>query len=501
MSDNPKNNNSENEIGENIDEILEILDKYKLPEQKTAVKEKTEPDSIESTQQTIKINDSATAHFTEIIDATAVRQGKNDMTMHFAPVQNEDESEEEEKEAVEDEVELESLPRKKKKRKKDKENLGLFGIFSGVFKTIMYLIFVIGVAAYVSYNVIKIGNEVFAFVKPETEVNITITENMTTAQVAELLEEKGVIEFDWVFKLYAKYRSDVDSYIPGEYTISCNSNYDEIVTKFTVVEVAREVVKITIPEGFTVDQIIDLLTSNGVGQREDYINVINNHPFKHEFMVKLNTLDLSEDRIYRLEGYLFPDTYFFYQDDDEVDVINKMLNAFEDKFDISFYDRCDELGMTLDEVITLASMVEAESKFAIDLECVSSVFHNRLNNWAEDKKFLQSDATIQYVLPEHKEDLSQADKDLNNPYNTYVYKGLPPGAICNPGIDAITAALWPDDPLDANGKSFTAYFFVSNKYGKTYYAMTDAGHDVNKKQVEKDNAEYDAIHQTESTTD
>lgn len=491
MSETPNNNNSDKEIGDNIDEILEILDKYKIPEEKKSSDKNDESDPNESTKQAPVIQDAVTAHFTEVFDPVVVKkdQDKNDMTVHFAAIEDGEEDSEIEKEA-----ELERLP--KKKRKKANKEFGIFGLFSSIFKTIMYLVFVIGVSAYVSYNTIKIGNEVFAFVKPSTEVDIVITENMTTADVANLLKEKGVIEYDWAFKLYVKYRSAKDTYLPGEHKITCDMNYDEIVSALTVVKVEREIVQITVPEGYSIDQIIDLLISKGIGNRAEYVDVINNYDFQHDFMQKLKEIQLSPDRKYRLEGYLFPDTYFFYQDDSAVTVINKFLNNFESKFDESFYARCDELGMNLDEVITLASMAEAEAKFSIDLEYVSSVFHNRLKSQYYPE--LESDATIQYVLTEHKENLTQADLDLDNPYNTYVYDGLPPSAICNPGIDAISAALWPDDPVDSYGKSFKAYFFVSNKYGKIYYAQTNGIHEQNEKQVDKDNEDYDAFHGTES---
>ena len=495
MSETPKNNNSDKEIGDNIDEILEILDKYKIPEEKKSSNKNDESDPNESTKQAPVIQDAVTTHFTEVFDPVVVKkdQDKNDMTVHFAAIEDGEEDSEIEKEA-----ELERLP--KKKRKKANKEFGIFGLFSSIFKTIMYLVFVIGVSAYVSYNTIRIGNEVFAFVKPSTEVDIVITENMTTADVANLLKENGVIEYDWAFKLYVKYRSAKDTYLPGEHKITFDMNYDEIVNALTVVKVEREIVQITVPEGYSIDQIIDLLISEGIGNRAEYVDVINNYDFKHDFMQKLKEIQLSPNRKYRLEGYLFPDTYFFYQDDSAVTVINKFLNNFESKFDESFYTRCDELGMNLDEVITLASMAEAEAKFSIDLEYVSSVFHNRLNNWTGTDRKMQSDATIQYVLPEHKEDLSQADLDLDNPYNTYMYTELPPSAICNPGIDAISAALWPDDPVDSNGKSFKAYFFVSNKYGKIYYAQTEPVHNQNKRQAEKDNLQYDEYHNNESTT-
>ena len=209
-------------------------------------------------------------------------------------------------------------------------------------------------------------------------------------------------------------------------------------------------------------------------------------------MQELDKNGYPESRKYRLEGYLYPDTYFFYKTSPEYLVINKMLNNFDDKFwrhlDVFRADIAKH-NMSVDDIVTLASMIQAEAKLFIDFEAVSYVFHNRLTH-AGTFPYLQSDATIQYVLPEHVEDFTQEQLDLDNPYNTYKYKGLPPGAICNPGYDALSAAIYPDAPANSDGASVNAYYFVSNKAGKTYYAETRAQHDRNKLTVKKDNEEY-----------
>lgn len=488
MNTNPEKNNISKD--ENVDEILEILESYKKFEPESD--KKTEEQAEVPDEGATKITDAVTAHFTEVIDAAAIRRAGGDMTMHFAALE-EEKSEPENDDKTE--TVIEKMP---KRRRKNKVAKGAFGLFSGIFKTLMYIIFVLGVSAYVSYNVIMIGNDIFAFVKPENVKTITLTENMTNKDVAKLLEDNGIISFDWVFELYVKNKYTKNPYLTGEIEVSPNMNYDELLIKLKFVETVREVVKITIPEGYTTDQIIELLTSNGIGNKKDYIDVINNYPFKHKFIAKLADIPKSPDRRYRLEGYMFPDTYLFYRDDSAVTVINKMLNNFESKFDESFYARCDVLGMNFDEIIILASMVEAEAKFPIDLECVSSVFHNRLNSELSYFKKMQCDATVQYFLPERKEILPISDTEIDHPYNTYIYEGLPPGAISNPGIDAITAALWPDNPVNDNGVSFKAYYFVSNLSGKTYYAATKEAHDQNIKKAKADNAEYNSLYNNES---
>ena len=260
--------------------------------------------------------------------------------------------------------------------------------------------------------------------------------------------------------------------------------------------------RVTVPEGYTVDQIIELLVSKGIGEREKYVEAINEYPYKHEFVRALEELGYPETRKYRLEGYLYPDTYDFYQDDEEYLVINKFLNNFQQKFWSSYKsvyaEDIEALGFTFDDVITLASMVQAEAKYASDFEAISYVFHNRLKHSDTFPK-LESDATIQYVLSERKEDLTGADLAVDSPYNTYLYEGLPPGAICNPGIDAITTAIYPAPPTTESGQTINAYFFVSNKKGTTYYAVTSAEHEANKKRVERENAELEASEESEAS--
>ena len=487
MNDNPEKNS--NNSNENIDEILEILDSYKKFDLEA---ENKNDDKDAADEGATKITDAVTSHFTEVIDAAAIRRAGGDMTIHFSTVEEKNtESDDDEK----TETVIEKMP---KRRRNGNKARGAFSIFSGIFKTLMYIIFVLGVSAYVSYNVIMIGNDIFAFVKPENIKTITLKENMTDKEVAKLLKDNGIINYDWAFEFYYKNKSSSKAFLKGDFEVSPSMNYDELLTKLTTVKTEREIIKITIPEGYTNNQIIDLLTSNGIGSKEGFVDVINNYPFKHEFVEKLSKIQKSPHRIYRLEGYMFPDTYLFYRDDSEVSVINKMLNNFESKFDKTFYDRCDELGMNMDEIVILASMVEAEARFPIDLECVSSVFHNRLNSNLSYFKKMQCDATVQYFLPERKEILLVSDTEIDNPYNTYIYEGLPPGAISNPGIDAITAALWPDDPINDNGVAFKAYYFVSNLYGKTYYATTKEAHDRNIKQAKADNEEYNSLYNNES---
>ena len=381
----------------------------------------------------------------------------------------------------------------------------VFQKLSLIPKAVIYIVIVALVSAYLSYYIISIGNDVFALVSDEGVVEINIPEKATDEDVAQILQDKGIIEYAWVYKLYMRYRGSGDDdseYIPGAHRVNKNYNYSQIITALTVSRTAREVVRLTIPEGFTVDQIIDLFVENGLGTREKYIEAVNEYPYKHEFVRKLEELGYPETRKYRLEGYLFPDTYEFYTTTSEVYVINALLNNFEEKFWKDFvkpdssgesYQQLMETqyGMTFDDIITLASMVQAEGRTAVDFECISYVFHNRLKHSGTFPN-LESDATIQYTLEKREQDSKKIDVSIDTPYNTYLYPGLPPGAICNPGIETIMSAMFPSAPLTDRGYEIDAYFFVSNNAGKTYYATTVAGHENNKAQVERDNEAIEA---------
>ena len=378
------------------------------------------------------------------------------------------------------------------KRRAGRKVLSFLGGCSFLVKAAVYIIIVLIASAFLSYTVITVGNDVFAFIKGDHEVTVSVPEGATRKQVAYLLASNDIIEYEWAFNLYMIYQSDGETeFIPGEHTLNSNMNYSQLITALTVEPYVRTEIRVTIPEGYTVDQIIDLLVSKGIGERDKYVEAINNYPYKHEFVNALEELGYPETRKYRLEGYLYPDTYDFYQDEEEYLVINKFLNNFQQKFWNSyqsvFAEDIEALGLTFDDIITLASMVQAEAKLAADFEGISYVFHNRLSHSDQFPK-LESDATIQYFLEERHEDLTEEELNDPNPYNTRVHEGLPPGAISNPGIDAITAAIYPSAPTNENNVKIDAYFFVSNKAGKTYYAVTLSGHLANIQQVERDNA-------------
>ncbi len=368
------------------------------------------------------------------------------------------------------------------------------GLTFSVLKSVIYVFFVLLCSAFLSFFIITAGNDVFALVKTGTPTPFTITEDDDYISVSEKLKESGAIEYDWLFKMFLIFQTDdtdeID-FIEGNYQLEPSLNYTQIFSELTVEPYVQNEISITIPEGYTTDQIIDILVKNGISTKDELVEVINNYPFKHEFVQKLEREGYSENRIYRLEGYLFPDTYYFYENSDAVQVINKFLNNFNSKvwreYKSTYKEACEYSGLSFDEALTLASIVQMEGLTLLDYENISQVFHNRLDSKSYPK--LESCATVQYILEERHDIITEADTKIDNPYNTYMYDGLPPGAICNPGINALESALFPafDAETLKENNIKTAYFFVSDLAGNIYYAETERGHEKNKALADKVN--------------
>ena len=338
---------------------------------------------------------------------------------------------------------------------------------TSLLKGIVYIVAVLVISVFASWTIIEVANDVFAFAKSDEAVTVVIEEEMTANDVAQMLYENGIIKYPTMYELFIRLKEESTDYLVGEYEISPSMNYGDINDTFTYIAHTREQVVVTVPEGYTVDQIIDLLLKNGIGTREGFVAAINEFDYGYRFMQGLD--DLDPERTYRLEGYLFPDTYYFFKDASEVAVIDKFLVNFERKVSEEYYERADVLGMSMDDLIILASMIQAEGMTLSDFENISSVFHNRLANPRTYPK-MQSDATLQYILDKRKTALTASDLQIDSKYNSYKYNGLPPGSICNPGMDAINCALYPAET--------GYYYFLADGRGNTYFSETLEQHDA-----------------------
>ena len=203
-------------------------------------------------------------------------------------------------------------------------------LLTSVLKAVIYILGVLVASIVISYTVIVVSNDVFAFVKPSTQIDVVIPESPDLSDIADILKENGVIKYPGIFKFYTKLKDSKAEFVGGTYTVSPSMNYDMLKSTFKLKKGGKTEVSVTVPEGYTIDQIINLLLEKGIGTKEGYIDAIQNYPFNYWFVEQLT--ELSPDRKYRLEGYLYPDTYYFYSDSDEVTVINKFLSNFQPSY-------------------------------------------------------------------------------------------------------------------------------------------------------------------------
>ena len=285
---------------------------------------------------------------------------------------------------------------------KDKEYSGT--ALSSVVKAMIYIAAVFVIGGMLGYYGVVIGNDVFALVKSTDEITVTIPDGLTTAELGDTLKEAGVIRFPGIFSLYGNLRHDSKPYIAGEYVVSPSMNFDQLRSAFHEKVPEATIISITIPEGYTTDEIIDLFLENGIGTREKFVDAIQNYDFEGYWF--LDELETKEGRRYRLDGYLYPS------------VIYKLLDRFDEIFPDAYKDAVKERGFTVDEVVTLASMVQKEAKYESEFGWISSVFNNRLShpNY-ETQGYLNSDATTLYGLDDDKGFVTGGDNEKDGPYN------------------------------------------------------------------------------------
>jgi len=354
---------------------------------------------------------------------------------------------------------------KKKKRRKKRIKEAAKGI-----SALVYILIVTAISfALAIYGLIAL-NDYLGLVKKDEMIQISIPENATTGQVAKILKEKGVISQEMTFRIYMSLAYPNITYFSDMYTLNPHDGYAANVQKIRLTAEAKEEIEVTIPEGTTLSKIIDILTEKEVCSSSRLADILDTADFTSFEFVK--NLPKTEGRIYDFEGYLFPDTYRFYKNDAEISVVKKIFENTKAKLTPAHYEKAEKLGMTMDEVITLASIIQKEAGLKSEMHKVASVFHNRLKPGSPFPK-LQSDVTCWYPH-ERRDDVPKSSREEfynRNKYNTYVINGLPPGPICNPGIEAINAALEPD--------STEYYFFVTDVNSKYYYGKTLKEHEKN----------------------
>jgi len=296
------------------------------------------------------------------------------------------------------------------------------------------------------------------YVPPKTSPEKTIFEvqkGWGPKVIARNLTKIGVIKKKWPFLMSYKLFFSTESLKAGEYAFSLPLSTKEVLRILT--EGKTYLHPLTIPEGLTAKEIFKFLNSKNFVREEDFLQAFS----------QTEAVSLWDREAKNLEGYIFPETYFFPKGIPTKKIIFSMVSQFKDVFKKEWQRRAEELGLTIREVVILASLIEKETSIPEEKKLVSAVFHNRLNLGMK----LDCDPTIIYVLKQegHFEGrLRYKDLKLDSPYNTYLYPGLPPGPICNPGRESLQATLYPaeEDYL----------YFVSKNDGSHQFSRTFREH-------------------------
>lgn len=361
---------------------------------------------------------------------------------------------------------------------------------SGCLGGILLFLFVVSVSLILASLGWKAAVDVLGLDNEEGSVEITIPRELFTTEerevenddgvkemkevevvdideVARLLKEKGLIKYEWLFKLFSKFAEADTKIKAGTYQLNMNYDYRALVSGMTPKGSQKVVITITIPEGYNVHQIVELLVKNNVCDREELVETLKNYDFYKERPERyffLKDIPLGNEN--RLEGFLFPDTYEVTLNSSGATVVKKFLNNFANRWTEEQQEKLDKLGYSLYDVLKVASMIEKEAGGDEDRAKIASVIYNRLEHpdVQGTNGYLQIDATIHYAMVGTSLEFS---KDLESPYNTYLYPGLTPTPIANPGLASINAAL---EPADTN-----YYYYALSKSGlheffKTYEA-------------------------------
>lgn len=328
---------------------------------------------------------------------------------------------------------------------------------SGLAGGALYFLFVISVSIILACLAWAAATDVLGFKSSDTVAQITLDKDKFTYQevkvtdddgniktkkvhyadmsyVADQLKDNGIIKYKWLFKLFGSVYNADEKIDPGTYELKAIYDYKALVKKMTSGSAAMVTKKITFPEGYTMRQIFKKLNDEGVCDYDELMDAAANSTFNYSFLEGTEKGDAN-----RLEGFLFPDTYEFYEGMPAATAINKLLEVFHYKMTAEMLEWQEESGYTMREIVTIASMIEKEAANDTEQYTIASVIYNRLKkDWP-----LQIDSTTLYEYPDHEGAPTAEMLAKDSPYNTRISKGLPPSPICSPGITSIRAALQP----------------------------------------------------------
>lgn len=307
----------------------------------------------------------------------------------------------------------------------------------------------------------------------DEEGNVTGTKRVSSADinyVADELKSAGLIQYKWLFKLFCKVSKADTKIEPGEYELRSSYDYRALVGKMRKNSGAAATVSVTIPEGYTMSQIFYRLEENGVCSYDELMEAAANENFEYSFLSGLEPGDPS-----RLEGFLFPDTYEFYKSMSAPSAINKFLQNFYGKLNADVEKQISDRGLTLRQVLEIASLIEREAANDEERPLIAAVIYNRIRNgWT-----LGLESSILYMHQDHEGAPTAEMLAEESPYNLMINTGLPPTPICNPGMSSINAALVPANTNDffftLDTATGTHRFFETMDQFNAFVATQDYG--------------------------
>ena len=380
----------------------------------------------------------------------------------------------------------------RKGRPKRPKGSGLFGL-PHLLAAVIWLMLILAIGVSLGRAIWVCAADVLAFGREEKIVTISVTTADTMETIADKLHKAGLVDYPELFLLYADLTDAQEKITTGSFTLNTVYDYHALVNQMSPKSGNRVVIEdVLIPEGYSCAQIFALLEQKGICKAADLEEWAANGELDDYWFLE----GVERGSKYCLEGFLFPDTYDFYENSTPKLALEKMLDGFDYRFTEELYGKLPALNerlsdmmrkngkdeayiaehqLDLRKLITVASLIEEETASSKESYKIASVIYNRLYNWGSNPPFLNIDAAIFYALGEHKSALTSEDLQVDSPYNTYRYQGLVPGPISNPGLSSIEAALDPED---------TAYYYyvLNPEAGVHDFSKTLSEHE---KKVEK----------------
>ena len=361
---------------------------------------------------------------------------------------------------------------------RDERQYGFFW-YSGLWKVLRPILVGLTVLVLVTGICMTVWNKLYGeFAAPadptdKGEYAFEITSGQSLNRVASNLEEAGLVRSKTVFKYYCDFAGMGQKIQVGNYTLRKDMTLKEIAERLTAGDGNPLVRNITLIPGESIEEFAAKLVANGTLETPDrFLELCRSGEAFRDYYYIADVLSggTAKNRKYVLEGYLAPNTYEVYTNATEEEIIRKLLSQTEAVFPEEYQEQAETLGMTMDQVLTMASMIEKEAKES-DFARVSAVFHNRLKSGM----MLQSDVTIHYITGVRRMNLGDADLKIQSPYNTYVNRGLPVGPICNPSPAAVKAALYPDAAMVA--EKYLYFCAKEPESGELYFSRTLEEHE------------------------